>query len=376
MKEQNSKRNIEHSNFSNDLDSKELPEDTPNKGEAVDSTTRKSAAEQVPRECHGGTGLNRRFPKTEDAIPVKKKKNYKKLILISLSVIAGVLVLFFGMVTALFLHYYSLMDRNDYTSDYYISYSDFDSVSNTDSHVVLPEKNVITDKDVVNILLIGTDERTQEFDSSSRADSIMLMSLNNKTNTIKLVSFERGMNVKIPGRHDDLLTHTFHYGGSQLLLSTIQTHFNLDVDKYVRVNLMVFKKLIDEVGGVDIVLSEKEAYGLNTYPNGNTWKLDRTLKVGKNHLNGYEALQYSRLRWIDSDWKRIERQRKVIIAVKENLQDMSLMELNSLAENCLPYVQTNLTSIEFAKLLINAPKYSNGNLEQMTIPKQGTFKSL
>lgn len=286
--------------------------------------------------------------------------------------IAGLLILIAGSVTAIFLHYYSLMDTNND----YISYSDFNYVSNTDSNVVLPESNVITDKDVVNILLIGTDERTQEFDKSARADSVMLMSLNNKTNTIKLVSFERGMTVKIPGIKDDLLTHTFHYGGLQLLLSTIQSHFNLDVDKYVRVNLMVFEKLIDEVGGVDLVLSEEEVYGLNTYPNGNTWQLDRTLKAGKNHLNGYETLQYSRLRWIDSDWRRIERQRKVIIAIKEQAKDMSIGELNDLAETCLPYVQTNLTSIEFAKLLINAPKYTNGDLDQITIPKQGTFESL
>lgn len=308
---------------------------------------------------------------------LKKKKSRKKIVLIILGIIACLLIAIASLIVAVFSHYYSLMDTIEEDEDYsYISDSNLNSVSASNSSITLPTGDKITDKNVVNILIMGTDERTQDFNVNARADSVMLVSLNNKTGDIKLVSFERGMTVKIPGRNDDLLTHTFRYGGSKLLLSTVQTHFNLDVDKYVRVNLMMFEKLIDEVGGVDIVLSEEEAYGLNTYPNGNTWKIDRTLKVGKNHLNGYEALQYSRLRWIDSDWQRIQRQRKVVIAVKENLKDLSILELNDLLESCLPYIKTNISSMEFAQLLINSPKYLNSNVEQMTIPKTGTFKSL
>ena len=75
--------------------------------------------------------------------------------------------------------------------------------------VEIEDGEIYSDKDVLNILLIGTDERTKKFSKNARADSIMILSLNRSKKTVKLVSLERGMLVSIPGREDDILTHTF-----------------------------------------------------------------------------------------------------------------------------------------------------------------------
>lgn len=319
----------------------------------------------LPTVCKSGlSGENQ----CEKKICRKVKKTAAVIIVACLLL----LLLIFGTVAGVFYHYYSLVAVDEKKDDYshVVSLTDEDLKEIPDGTVELPEEYVYSQKDVVNILLIGTDERTRKFDKYARADSIMLLSLNKKTNAVKLVSLERGMLVKIPGRQDDILTHTFHYGGAKLVMKTVRTHFNLNVDRYVRVNFAVFQKLVNEVGGVDVTLTKEEARALRAlFPK-------KELKEGVNHLDGKVALEYSRLRSIDSDWHRIERQRNVIGSIKNNLKGKSVGELNTIANDCLPYVQTNLTSMEFADLLFHLSDYVNGDLSQMTIPKKGTYKGL
>ena len=308
-----------------------------------------------------------------------RKISWKKIGCISCS---GVLILTLILaitVTSIFYHYYNLMDFNDeeeISINDRVTFSDYEISEIPDGDVEIDESDVFKNKGVCNILLIGTDDRTKKFSTNARADSIMILSLDNNHKKIRLVSLERGMLVRIPGRENDILTHTFRYGGSKLLMETVRTHLKVDVDKYIRVNFAMFQKLIDEVGGVDIILDKQEVYGLNTYPNHNTWKLKRKVHEGLNHLDGYEALQYARLRWIDDDFHRIERQRKVILAIKENLNDLTVSDLKDISSDCLPYVQTNLTAVEFAGLLIKIPGYIQNEAEQMTIPQKGTYKTL
>ena len=300
-----------------------------------------------------------------------KCNNKRRMMIQIISVVVIVLLLLIGAGVGTFLHYYSLMDTDDHDYDYskVVSITDDEMREVSDSNVELPEENIHSDSNVVNILLIGTDERTEEFDPYARADSIMILSLNKKTHAVKLVSLERGMTVRLPGQKYDLLNHTFHYGGANLVMETVRTHFNLDTERYIRVNFFVFKKLIDHIGGVDVSLSAEEADALN--------KLGvAQMTVGQNHLDGYGALHYARLRSIDSDWQRIKRQRKVIAAIKKEYKNKSVLELNQIANDCLPYVQTNLTSLEFADLAINLSRYVTGDFKEMTLPKKGTYKGL
>ena len=316
---------------------------------------------------------------TVDACNGGNKLNAKKIGCLSCSAVFLLMVILLITVTTSFYHYYNLMEIENDDSIYYndtVTFSDSEISEIPDGDVNISEGSVCKDKDVFNILLIGTDERTKGFSKNARADSIMLFSIDNSSKKIRLVSLERGMLVSIPGHKNDILTHTFRYGGSNLLMETVRTHFKVDVNKYMRVNFSMFEKLVDEVGGVDVTLTEEEAYGLNTYPNNNTWKLKRKVFAGENHFNGYEALQYARLRWIDDDFHRIERQRKVIVSIKEGMTDLSVSDLKDISEDCLPYIQTNLSAMEFADLLIRMPGYFENEIDQMTIPQKGTYKTL
>ena len=315
------------------------------------------------------TGLS--SPSDDSKQDAKKGHKKRRAAVCVLSAVLIVLIILFGAVVGVFSHYYSLMDTDSCDYDYSkaVSITDEEMKEAAGGNVALPEENVYSERNVVNILLIGTDERTEKFDPYARADSIMILSLNKKTHAVKLVSLERGMTVSMPGKKHDLLTHTFHYGGAKLVMETVRTHFNLDAERYIRVNFSVFEKLIDYIGGVDISLSAEEAAALNKM-------LENKVTEGSNHLDGYSALQYSRLRSIDSDWQRIQRQRKVIASIKSIFRDKSILELDQIANDCLPYVQTNLTSMEFADLMFNMSGYVNGDFKEMTLPQKNTYKNL
>lgn len=249
-----------------------------------------------------------------------------------------------------------------------------------ETEAVLSEKDVAEDEGVFNVLLIGTDERVKEFSDNARGDSCILFSIDKKTMCIHLISFERGMGVPIlDGQYEgqwDWLTHTFRYGGADLMMREIEECFKVDVDHYVRVNFNTFEQLVNAVGGVDIELTELEAKGLNGQVRTNA-RAHTEVHAGENHLDGYDALQYSRLRYIDSDWQRVQRQRNVIREVISQTKDLGLLELNELLNTVLPLLQTNLTEGDITSLALSlAPKLSQVTVEQMTIPAKGTYGSM
>lgn len=317
---------------------------------------------------------------------MKNKKRQKGLIV--LASVLGVIVLFIALGVA---YYNSKLDMINYddgsreidTSTSYAVNNDEldigdlpDAPEDEDGTIEILEGDIYSDSNVMNILLLGTDERTAEFSDNARADAIMVLSLNTKDHTMKLVSIERGIGVPIPGRNDDWITHTFRYGGAALTLQTVRDCFKLDVERYVRVNFNFMSKAIDTIGGVDIELTQAEADHLNTtkqeyYGSGSDIQ---TVTAGWNHLNGDTATAYARIRKIDSDWVRIERQRTVVQAAINQVKNLDIVTLNNLADELLPMIQTNLTKSEITSLLLEMPGFisAGAQLEQMTIPTYDT----
>jgi len=228
---------------------------------------------------------------------------------------------------------------------------------------------------VVNILLIGTDERSKEFTHKARGDSCMLLSINTAGDhpVISLVSFERGMGMPIlSGKYAgqwDWFTHLFRYGGAEMMMESIEACFDIELDYYVRVNFATFTEGINALGGVDIELTQKEVDHFK-----NTFKVD--MQKGMNHLDGKNALRYARIRVIDSDWKRIERQRKVIAAAINKVKHKSFSELDALLDTCTQLVRTNVTEDLMTKIMLSVvPGLTNVEIQQMTIPVKGTYGS-
>ena len=242
---------------------------------------------------------------------------------------------------------------------------DISGLEEVETYPVIPDAEIQDDDDIVNILLMGTDSYDGSLTKYARSDCMILVSINKTENTVKLVSLERGMGVfmeygEMAGEYD-LLTHAFRWGGANLVCDCVENHLRVEVDYYVRVTFSTVEEVVDAVGGIDVELTKAEA---DVLPG---------MQPGMNHMNGKQALTFARLRCIDSDWQRVERQRKVILATVNALKDASLTELDAVLNVALPLVQTDMSKLEIADLLLYAPNFLKSEFDQMTIPEQGTY---
>ncbi|WP_044305477.1 LCP family protein, partial [Clostridioides difficile] len=116
---------------------------------------------------------------------------------------------------------------------------------------------------IINILLMGTDARPNE--DSSRSDAMMILTIDNKHNDIKLTSLARDSYVDIPGHGKQKLTHAYAYGQADLLIQTIEENFNIDIQNYACVNFESFMYIIDAIGGVEVTVEKGEIRELNKF---------------------------------------------------------------------------------------------------------------
>ena len=223
---------------------------------------------------------------------------------------------------------------------------------------------------IVNILLIGQDARPGE--GRARSDSMILVTFNTKTNTITMTSFLRDMYVQIPGYMDNKLNSAYPAGGMELLNKTLEVNFGVRVDGNVEVNFAHFAEVIDLLGGVDLELREDEA----AYINNATGV--RALGAGMMHLNGEQALVYSRIRSLDddADFSRTNRQRKVIQALIEKFRDTKLTTLLKLMEDLLPMITTDLSNSEIISYATELfPMLSECTIVSQRVPADGTYQT-
>ena len=237
----------------------------------------------------------------------------------------------------------------------------------------------IKDNGVVNVLLIGSDSRDET--DEGRSDAMILLSISNNTKTIQMTSFLRDMYVEIPGHGSNRLNAAYAFGGSELLMETITHNFDIKIDRYMVVNFKAFANLVDAVGGVTLELSNDEVKWVNAYlneynllqglPIDNDY-LDETLS-GEVHLDGPQALAYSRNRYIGTDFGRTERQRKVLNQVIKKIPGAMVTNPTGIVDGLFPNLTTNVTRGEFIYLSSVAWKLAAYDIEQNMIPLQGTY---
>ncbi|MCR4614818.1 MAG: LCP family protein [Clostridiales bacterium] len=226
---------------------------------------------------------------------------------------------------------------------------------------------------VKNILLIGVDRRSP--DEASRSDTMMLLSVDRAHSKIKLTSILRDSWVDIPGRGHAKLNAACSAGGAQLVIDTIEYNFKVKIDRYILVDFDMFTGIVDGLGGIDIQTTVPEA----TYMTKHVGKVfgKEFLTDAENgrmsHFNGEQALWYCRIRKLDSDFKRTERQRKVLSTVISDVKHTNPLKLMSIVKTVLPNIETDIGRIEMAKLLLGGLMYIRYDVEQMSIPANGTW---
>lgn len=229
---------------------------------------------------------------------------------------------------------------------------------------------------IINIMLLGEDRRPGQ--SRQRSDSMILCSFNTKTNTITMISFLRDTYIAhIPGYWADKLNAAYAFGGVNTLNQTLAAYFGIHVDATIAVQFDGFRAIIDRLGGVDIELTKKEVDHLANSPHiyGKSWKL----KVGMNRLTGEQALAYSRIRKIDMDAMRAQRQRKVLTAIINAYKSKPLSEMLSLTSEILQMgvIQTDMTSNEVLSYVSGLfPMLASATINSQQIPAEGTYQNM
>ena len=238
----------------------------------------------------------------------------------------------------------------------------------TEPNGVIPD-TVIRHQDLVNILLVGQDRRPGNT-TRRLADTMIVVSINKQDKTITLTSFMRDMYVYIPGYKYNKMNAAYPIGGFPMLSETLLTNFGMHIDGCVEVDFTGFTAVIDTLGGVDVVVTESEATGLNKL---NGWDL----KPGVNRLDGEHALGYARVRkGFGDDYARTERQRKIVAAVLEKCKELSVTEISALMEELLPNFATNMTKKQIINYIIElAPLISQAKINQLRIPATGMYTS-
>lgn len=195
---------------------------------------------------------------------------------------------------------------------------------------------------IINVLLIGQDARPGQ--GRQRSDTMILCTINTEKKTLVMTSFLRDLYVDIPDWNgksydDNRLNVNYAFGGMGMLDECLKMNFGVVVDHNLAVNFSGFERIVDILGGVGIYLSDAEAGHLG-------------LPSGWNHLDGHNALRYARIRKLDSDFGRTNRQRTVLKALLEKVRNSSLKNLLRLTDTIFPLISTDMENDEIVDLVM------------------------
>ena len=305
--------------------------------------------------------------------PVKKKWSKKKKALVAFGTTVGTLALVVVLVVGWFLFRINYLDESQRVA------SDLTDTELAAQETLPPrdQDQVLLDEKVINILLIG-EEKINSGNGNGRSDSMMIASMNTEDKTLKIVSIMRDSYVSIPGYRNNKLNAAFSFGGGDLLCETIEQNFGIDLDGYVRVDFAGFRKLIDELGGVEIELTEAEAQYLNT-TNYISDKSQRNVVPGKQTASGTQALGYCRVRkraainGENDDFGRTYRQRAVLTQVYSKVKDLNAVEMVSIVNKLLPYVSTNIVKVDILNYAKAVLQMGIPEIQQKRIPLDGKY---
>lgn len=229
-------------------------------------------------------------------------------------------------------------------------------------------------KGYTNIALFGIDPRYGEFEDNTHTDTIMIVSINNKTHDVNLISVYRDTLLRMTTTDGEIdyekANSAFFRNGAEGALNMLNNNFDLDIKEYALVNFEGLAKIIDALGGVDINITEDEAYYINGY-------LTETREItgmdapdvsgyGSVHLTGLQATAYCRIRYVKftdeagnvytDDYGRTARQRLVLKKILEKAQSAGAKELISVAETLIKENSVNgkkilSTNIEWDRIV-------------------------
>lgn len=212
--------------------------------------------------------------------------------------------------------------------------------------------------EIVNIALYGIDAAEGE---TGRSDSIMILTLDNVHNRIKLTSVMRDSYVDIAGHGMDKINHAYAFGGPELAIRTLNENFGLNITDFMSVNFTSMPEIIDMLGGVSIDITDEEIA---------TGQIPGLYQSGTQLLTGEQALAYSRIRYASgNDFKRTERQRTVLNALVVKMIQQPVTSYPGLISDLAPYITTSLSNQEMLDMTTKYGALAKQGIKQNRFPQ-------
>lgn len=247
--------------------------------------------------------------------------------------------------------------------------------------ISLPQRTVFSKEDIKNqeltvddlkkmkgywmIAVFGVDDRGDNVEKGTNADVIMVCCINQDTGDIKLVSVYRDTYLNISDKNSyNKINASYASGGPEQALKALNKNLDLNITEYITFNWKAVADAINILGGIDLEISPAEFKYINGFIT-ETVKYTgigshHLKKSGMNHLDGVQAVAYGRLRLMDTDFARTERQRKIIDLAFQKAKTASYSVLNNILVVILPQVSTNLDFVDLTNMALNITKYKLG----------------
>lgn len=195
-----------------------------------------------------------------------------------------------------------------------------------------------------NIVVLGVDERPEEYDVG-RSDTLFVVMLDTNTKNVSLLSIPRDTRVHISQHGYDKINHAYAFGGRELTQRTVEEFLGIKINNYVMVDFKGFKGLVDAIGGVDVVV-ENDMYYKDSWDG---FTVD--LKKGKQHMDGNTAIQYVRYRDEEGDIGRVRRQQHFMMAMYEKIASENLLKnIPGLAKQLTSMIKTDMNIADMVTL--------------------------
>lgn len=232
------------------------------------------------------------------------------------------------------------------------------------------------DKNVENILVFGVDSRGSD-DIQCRADAIMIVSLNDNTKEIKLVSLMRDTGVTIEGRSSlDKLGHSYAYGGVGLLINTINDNYGMDIQRFVMLDFNSSSQVIEQIGGIELEVKSQEVKYANINIDEQNALFGTNVAYltheGYQTLSGVQAVAWARIRYSDSDFVRTSRQRTLVYALMQKVSSLGRMEQLAVLEDIAGLFETNMNSIDLVRVGTSGTALIK-NMSEYRVPEDGLY---
>lgn len=303
---------------------------------------------------------------------VKKKSKVWILVCIVFFLMLIFLGILFGSYVSNKLSYLNIRNLDD--DDLAVNSNLYEKVSGT---LTKSEFN-----NIKNIVLFGIDTQSEgdgqdDPDFLGRTDTIMIVSINPKYKSLKMISIPRDTYAEIEGNGKMKINHAYALGEEQLAIKTINQNFGLDITEYVTIDFEGLVHVINDIGGISLKITQAERDFINDSSklayevSGNPRK--KVAGYGTVTLDGEQALTHSRNRSVGDDFTRAGRQREVLEAILTKMSTMSMGEISDMLDVFLKEVTTNINVSDYigtiTEVIMNKDTYLN-NIISAQVPSK------